>query len=136
MSEQFTPNPPSAEQLLVDITHQVIELSSKVAALEARQQHYPLQQQSQQAAQGNLPSGVKVQTPSAFSVSADGDTIINLNKYMDNYFQLVGLNNDVQHAWFASTLLYAKSQSWFSTQSYDSAMLKWSALKHDLLAQF
>ena len=124
-----------------EMIRQLVALSSKVAVLEAERPRVTRvgAQRPEPEARG-LPSGVKAPPPPSFHGASDGDTVKNFIDALDTYFELVGMNDLVQKARFASVLLEGKARTWFTVQGYsfdeDGDALEWPELRQTLLMTF
>ena len=79
---------------------------------------------------------LKLKEPPTFDGSMDMEVVEAWCWSIDNYCALVGLQNDVQKALFATTLMQKSASIWLRNQAYDMTTLTWQTLKHDLQDYF
>ena len=78
-----------------------------------------------------LPAAVRPEKPQPFEGQMDGDTIQTFKHKIDLYFALIGLQDGVQQALLAATLLTKSAYTWYVAQGYDQSRTTWLTLKGD-----
>ena len=76
-----------------------------------------------------MPNAVKLKEPPQYDGAIDYELIKAWIFGVDNYYKLVGLTNEVQHAWFAATLLIKNAALWLRSFGLDLDRTKWSTPK-------
>ena len=75
-------------------------------------------------------------TPERFAGSRDGDSVRAFIATVDNYFDLVHLQDTHQQARFVYSLLSGPAVDWFVSQKYTLGNISWPALKLSMQKAF